>query len=115
MNLKLDSSGDLIIGRGAARVEGAAYVGQLIANKLKTLYGEWQLNTTLGIPWFTDLLVHNPNEGLIYNWIFKTLNDIEYVTSVDNLVLGIVKSDRKLLIHFEVTTIYGSITKEVEV
>lgn len=115
MNLKLDSDGDLIVGRGAARVSGAAYVGQLIANKLKTLYGEWQLNQTIGLPWFTDLLRHNYNEGLIFNWVHKTLSEVEYVTSVDSLELGVVKSERTLLISFTVSTIYGSVTNEVEV
>lgn len=114
MNLKLGTDGDLSIGRGAARTSGTEYVGQLLSNKLKTLYGEWELNKTIGLPWFSDLLTHNYNAGLIYNWVYKTLSECEYVVSVDNLTLGVVKDERQLFIYFEVTSLYGPLSKEVK-
>lgn len=112
MNLKLNSDGDLEISRGAARISGSDYVAQLISNRLKTLYGEWQLNTTIGLPWYTTLLTHNANENLIYNWILRTLSDTTFVTKVDKLTLAKAEGTRTLLIYFEVSTIYGPVKSE---
>lgn len=115
MNLKLNSGGDLEIGRGTVRVSGQAYVGQLISNRLKTIKGEWALNRTIGVPWFTDLLTHNYNLELIHSWIYKTLVETPNVTKVNNLVLAVDSTDRKLLVQFEVESTYGTVTDTIGV
>lgn len=114
-NLKLGSNNDLIIDRGAVRTSGLDYTAQLVSNRLKTLYGEWQLNRTIGLPWFTDLLRHSYNKDLIYGWVSKVVLSTPNVTGLSNLVLGIDKPTRTLIIYFEVTTIYGNTEGKVEV
>lgn len=113
MNFKLDSSGDLIIGRGVARVDGKEYTAQLIKNKLKTLLGEWKLNTTVGLPWFDKLLGANYDFNLIYSWVYKTLLDTPGVTKVVLLEVG--KIGRTGIVAFNVDTIHGNITESLEV
>lgn len=115
MNLKLDSSGDLEIGRGAARTDGVEYTAQLVGNRLKTIKGDWELNKTIGLPWFTDLLRHSYNLDLIYKWVHKIISTTPNVVSVNNLTLGVDKGNRKLFISFDIKTIYGETTKSVEV
>jgi hypothetical protein len=114
MNLELDSSGDLVIDKGVKFIRGNAAVAQLISNRLKTILGEWEINKTIGLPWFTDLLRHNPNMNLIYSWIMRIISETEGVIKVD--VLQLVRTnDRKLHVGFKVETIYGPVTSNTEV
>lgn len=114
-NLKLDGKGDIIIGRGTERTSGLNYTSQLIGNRLKTLYGEWVLNKTIGIPWYTDILKHNYDLNLTYNWISRTLLNTPNVTGVVFLELVADKASRILYVNFTVSTIYGELTNKVEV
>ena len=61
-NLKLDSSWDIIPGKGMTRVVGVEYIAQLVKSRLLTLYGEWDLDLTVGVPWFNNVL--GTSEGL---------------------------------------------------
>lgn len=115
MNLKLGSDGDLVINRGAETVSGQQLVAQLIGNRLKTIKGEWSLNTTIGVPWFTDLLIHTYDLELVHSWIYKTLASTPYVTNVNNLVLAVDSQGRKLLVSFEVSSLYGNIIRTIGV
>lgn len=115
MNLKLDSNNDLCIDRGAVRTRGLPYIAQLIKCKLQTIKGEWELNRTIGIPWFDDLLKHDYNLDLIYSWIHKTLLSVDGVTAVDDILLAVDTHERKLVVGFVVSTIYGSLSKTTKV
>lgn len=115
MNLKLGINNDIIIDRGAERTSGLEYTAQLVGNRLKTLYGEWELNREIGLPWFTELLRHSYNTELIYGWISKIILSTPNVTGLTNLVLGVNKDSRTLIIYFEVSTIYGDTSRQLEV
>ena len=49
-NLKLDNGWDIIPGKGMTRVVGVEYIAQLVKSRLLTLYGEWDLDLTIGVP-----------------------------------------------------------------
>lgn len=115
MNLKLDSSGDIIVGRGVSRVEGTEYIAQLTKNKLKTVLGEWELNKKIGIPWFDELLVHNYQLDTIYNWISKTILSTKEVKSLESLILRVDRRERKLFATFRATSTYGGISVTTDV
>lgn len=81
-NFKLDSNNDIIIGRGAERLEGVPYVAQLVKNRLSTLGGEWDLDESLGIPWH-DILGRGYDLGIIQGILSQHIRDTE---GVDRLV-----------------------------
>ena len=114
MNLRLDSDGDLMIDKGTVRCSGNDFVAQLIKNRLKTLLGEWKLDNSIGIPWFTHLLRKNYSLDDIYGWIYKEVAATDGVKDIKFLKL-VVNYERKLFVIFEVTSDYGTINNQVEV
>lgn len=113
-NLKL-LAGDVAFSKGGmVTTSGLDYTAQLIENRLKTLYGEWELNKTIGIPWFQDLLRKNYNPNLIYQWIHRTITETPNVTGVRELIIAVEHRERKLLISFVAATIYGETEIKVD-
>lgn len=55
----LDANGDMTFGQGAANflVNSPAAVGQAILTRLKLMQGEWFLNTSVGMPYATQVFI----------------------------------------------------------
>ena len=114
MNLKLNDEGDLIIDKGAVRCSGNEFIAQVIKTRFKTILGEWQLNLSVGLPWFDRLLGRNYSLDEIYAWAYKVLQETEGVQRVV-AVQVMVLPERKARILFEVATMYGALRNSVEV
>lgn len=57
---------------------------QAITIKLKTLYGEWFLNTTIGIPYLSEIFGQKRNERFIKHIILKELKIFDIIASINN-------------------------------
>lgn len=113
-NLLLDSNHDIIIGRGATRVGGVQYVAQLVKCRLMTLLGEWQNDTSLGVPWFEQILTKNSKVADIQVVIANIIRNTNHVRQIISLeVLGDYRN-RKLTINFTAISDYGDVTELVE-
>ena len=121
-NLLLSDSHDLIVGRGMTRIQAqtTGFVAQLVKCRLLSLLGEWELDTTIGVDWFSLLSEGSPSalaqlELVVRNTITSTygvrdLVDIELTPTVD----GQGRNNRGLAITFRATSIYDDSTiKEV--
>lgn len=91
------------------------YVSQTIETVLRRFKGEWWLNEDIGLPFYTDILVKNPNINVV-NTLFKT--EIKRVNGVKKILNFSSEFDtalRELSISFEVLLTNGDIIKnEVE-
>lgn len=80
---------------------------QSLSFRLKCFYGEWQLNTTVGVRYFQDILVKNPDlakvESLIKSEILNTPN----VNSLLSFDLNYDPINRTASITFTCDSIYG--------
>lgn len=106
--LALDSNNhDLIKGNGNARIDQGRYTIQLVECKLKTLRGEWDIDPSIGWINFDD---HDRNYDLFALELSATriILSCQGVQSVDSMTLTVV--DRKLLLQFTASTIYGGIS-----
>lgn len=108
-NLALDSNHDIIIGRGATRVGGAEQVAQLVKCRLITLLGEWQQDTSLGLPWFDAIFTKNVRpsdiQAAISN-IIRTTNGVQQLLDIQ--IVPDFRT-RKLTITFNAISDYGDI------
>lgn len=74
---KCDESGDILIAQNKfSIVTGVDEVIQNIRQRLRTFLGEWFLNIGLGVPYFEDIFIKQPNalsiEAAFKNEILKT-------------------------------------------
>jgi hypothetical protein len=108
MDLKQDENGDLKLTDGELTfVDGAAEVQQLLYQRLRTFYGEWFLNQTIGVPFFEEILVKNPSQAqaILRDEIMNTPG----VQSIISFTLDVDPNTRKGVVTFEVMTDNGPI------
>jgi hypothetical protein len=86
------------------------YVRQKLKIRLQWFLGEWFLNTTLGLPYFTEILTKKPNRIAIVDYFKKVILETEGVQSLDNFSIefGNIKN-RIVQIIFTATTSYSRI------
>lgn len=113
-NLALDSNHDIIIGRGATRIDGAQQVAQLVKCRLLTLLGEWKQDTSLGLPWFDAIFTKQVRpsdiEAAIAN-IIRGTSGVQQLISVD---VNPDYRERFLTISFVAISDYGDISEYVQ-
>lgn len=114
-NLKLGSNHDIIIGRGTARVSGLEYTVQLTKTRLLTLLGEWKANPTLGLPWFSEIMVKTPDLSLIEGLILDCIKQTPHVIDVLSIDLALDKQTRILAVTFEAISDWGTFNSTVAV
>ena len=110
-NLALDSNHDIIIGRGTTRISGAAQVAQLVKCRLLTIFGEWKLDNSLGLPWFEAIFTKQVRPSDIEAAIANTIRG---TTGVQQLISIDIDADyraRSLGISFTALSDYGDITE----
>ncbi|MCX8966800.1 hypothetical protein EHW66_17965 [Erwinia psidii] len=112
-NLKLDSNWDIIIGRGATRISGADFVAQLVKSRLLTLLGEWQADTSIGLPWFEGLLGKNTKPSDIQVAISNLILSTTQVSNVNYVTVTPDYKARTVLIEFSADSIYGTIENTI--
>lgn len=110
-NLKLDSNWDIIPGKGMTRIVGVDYIAQLVKCRLLTLYGEWDLDLTLGVPWFNEILGTTSGINTAQQIILDTINQTWGVYEV--ITFDATYSNRQLSITFTAASIFGDFTSEV--
>jgi len=87
---------------------------QTVKSRLLLHYSEWFLDLSAGIPWFTELLTHNPDFSLIESRVAETIIDTDGVTDLINLAMTFRGSQRELYIDFSYMDIYGTTRTETQ-
>lgn len=113
-NLQLDpDTWDLIIGRGATRVEKLSYTAQLVKSRLLTVLGEWKPVPTLGMPWFDAVLTKAPDISLIEGLIRDVIIGTPHVIDIPYINLNLNKGSRTLNVSFSAISDWGDFEEEV--
>lgn len=108
----LAADGDLYLNRnGDAEIIGS--IRQALQIKLKWFLGEWVFNPDLGVPYFEDILIKNPNQAIIEKDIREQILSVEGVTGIDSLSLSWDRQTRNLSCKFIAQTTEGEIESEV--
>jgi hypothetical protein len=109
ISLALNSDGDLSVDSNVfSFVSGIEYVAQCLKIRLQFFLGEWFLNTTLGVPYFQEILVKNPNRIAVNNYIKMTILKSPNIKEITQYNADFnVGQERKLKIQFSAITDYG--------
>ena len=111
-----DSTGDLVFTNNQLTfVDGADQVKQSIIQRFRTFAGEWFLDTSLGIPYFQNVLVKNPNLTLIESYFKNELWAVPGVLSIITFSLNFDPVARTISISCSVQSSAGPIQVEVTI
>src|SRR5215813_11788417 len=83
-----------------------ACISQTITTRLKIIAGEWFLDASLGIPYFTHIFGQNRSPHYVRELIVPEILAIAGVKEVNNFSASI-EPNRKLLITFDVVLTNG--------
>jgi hypothetical protein len=78
---------------------------------LRFVKGEYFLNTEEGIPYFTHILIKNPNASVVRNLLRKALLASPGITAVPVLELDFDFAARSLAVRFEVLDDEGALIR----
>ncbi|MFZ7141547.1 hypothetical protein ACLSY0_00065 [Avibacterium avium] len=116
IDLKLNSQHDLLIkDNKLVLVNGVNQKAQQIKVVLLTFLGEWFLDTTIGLPYFDEILVKNPDSSRIQAIFRKKIMQVSGVQAVERLELNFNRKERTLGVQFSARTSEGIIQDEVRV
>ena len=115
MDLKIDTTGDLVIENGdVVLVSGLAAIGQHVAMRLRSFKGEWFLDQGAGVPYFQEVLQKGTPPSRIRALIRQTILETEGIASVDELELDYDGATRSLTVAFKATAVDGETLTSVE-
>lgn len=109
-NLALGIDHDIIIGRGATRVGGAELVAQSVKCNLLTLFGEWKLDESIGIPWFDAIFTKQVRIADIESALANVIRGTVGVQQLININIDANFRTRRLGVTFTAISDYGDIT-----
>ena len=82
-------------------------VAQRLQTKFQFFLGEWFLDETLGVPYYRDILVRNPNLPVIRSIFSQLITDDEGVENIVTLDLAVDGETRVLSVTFQAVLVSG--------
>lgn len=92
-------------------VSGADSVAQALSIRLQFFKAEWFLDTSVGIPFYTNIFVKNPNFTHIETLLKAEILSVENVRELLKFETEYIAAERKFVVNFEVNTTFGIITQ----
>lgn len=109
-DLKLAADGDLEIKNGDLLLtSGDEAVRQHLQQRLRTFLGEWFLDLDVGVPYFQDILVKNPNVNQVDGILKQTILTTPGVVELVSFSMSFDSTARTLAVEFEYTSYSGEI------
>lgn len=114
----LDADGDLNVSDASevTLTTGLQAIQQHLQVKLRMFKGEWFLNTEVGVPWFQDILVKQPNFVIIENTLKTEILETAGVLSLVTFDFDFNSSTRLFELDFKALTEEGIVdfSQEIE-
>ena len=116
MNFGLNADGDLdLVANNLTLISGKDEIAQILKMNLQAVTGEWFLDTSLGLPWF-DQILEKQNSAANIDAIFTdAIRRSEGVISVLTFRSSIDRALRTLRVEFSVATSAGVLTFNDEI
>jgi hypothetical protein len=102
-------NGDLVLLDSADPIQGPQEILQNVMINLRIFLGEWFMDNTLGVPWFQQILVKNPDQGAIDAIIIKTITDTPGIIQLISYSSTIDTASRGMTIQFKAQTTSGTV------
>lgn len=116
-SFQLDNDGDLLVTNNSLTLtEGAEAVKQHLQSRLRTFLGEWFLDTSIGVPWYQEVLVKQPSFQVVQSVLKSIIVDTPGILELTLFEFDYDDS-RELTLEIEALTSDGPIdfTQIIEV
>lgn len=110
IDLKLDSvTHDLVVENNDLQlVEGSEQVKQNLLIRLQSFKNDWYLNVDIGLPYYEDILVKNPNISDIDAYFKAYILETDGVSELLEYSSILNTDPRILRVNFKYSDIYGN-------
>ncbi len=88
-------------------VDGREEIRQIILANLETFEGEWFLDTTIGVPWFSEILQKNISLNKVDGIIIGVISSSRGVVSLLSYESSVDAKARTYSMEFVAQTAYG--------
>jgi hypothetical protein len=118
--IRIIPAGDLAIEGGDVVVLGKTpetrvqYMRQKIASRFKFFLKEWFLDEREGVPYYRDVFVKNPNQGLIRSLFLKLLRETPGVLDVPEFRISFDQAARTCGFDFQAIVTDGEVVVTAE-
>jgi hypothetical protein len=111
MNISVsDLTGDIeIVGGQLVLVDGPEEYRQHLQQRLRTYFGEWFMDLSIGIPYHDGIMVKRPNDVVINNLIKREILTSPGVTVLEEYSSDYIPATRKLNVDFRAKILNESI------
>lgn len=105
-----EEGGDLkVVNNDIPFVNGIEEVQQLLRQRLRAFLGEWFLNTTIGMPFFQQIFLKNPNSVAIEAAFKNEILNTPGILELSEFELDIESGPRQLTVTFSAISTDGLI------
>lgn len=91
-------------------VEGTTQIQQHILQRLRIFLGEWFMDSGIGLPYFQEILVKNPDQSKIDALFFNTIQETPGVVAITYYKFNVDLPARKLSVSFRAQTTSGTVS-----
>lgn len=114
MDILLEPSGDLSLSEdGDIRLENS--VRQKIRIRILWFAGEWRWNEELGMPYYENLLIKNPDTEHFEDALREAIFDVDEVTEVQDVEVDYDSQTREAVIRYTALTDLETIKEELRI
>jgi len=111
-DLAIDNDGDLVIENNRLKtVDGKELIRQNLMKRLRTFFGEWFLNTAIGIPYFQAIFVKGIDLNEIEDIFIGEIGTTPGVVEITKFDLDYQGANRELSLDFEVKSDEGQLIR----
>ena len=109
IDIQLDSNGaDLMVDTGdLVIIKDDAAIRQSVLQRLRTFFGEWFLDTSVGLPYYQNILVKNPNLDLVQALVKNVVLTTPGITMLNQFQFDYNNGLRELSIEFSAKSTNG--------
>jgi hypothetical protein len=113
-DILLDNDGDILVGE-TSDISLRHSIRQDVKIRLQWFFEEWRFAPEVGMPYFEDVFVKNPNTDLIAQRVREEVMKADGVEEVRDVTVTVNNMTRKAAIKFMFITAYGSFREEVTI
>lgn len=109
MDIKLDSDGDIFLNVNDLELTlGIEAKAQHLTQRLRTFLGEWFLDLRIGVAYFQQIMIKNPNPAIVDSIFKKEILNTPGILELTSFNLDIA-TNRELTLSFRAITEEGEI------